>query len=156
MMDAERDDWEHIKPDERPAYSCVILLRSGAPGEPLQLLVEQRPATATVAAGLLTCFGGKREPGETPLATILRECEEELGWTPSDVVRACDLYVDGKLVAWFYLAAAPTPGTPLRFEAGTSGVWISSTSHVGLSPWHRAVLEAWLNGEQRANVFEGE
>ena len=140
-------DWEYVESDGLPPYSCVILLRSGAPGEPLQLFVEQRPATATVAAGKLTCFGGKREPGESPLATVLRECHEELGWAPSDVVRACDLYVDGKLTAWFYQAAAPKPGTPLRFEAGASGVWIHSASHPELSPWHRAVLEAWQNGE---------
>jgi 8-oxo-dGTP pyrophosphatase MutT (NUDIX family) len=151
--------WEHVEregsdEDRRlPPYCCVILLRNTTAGEPAELFVEQRPAKARVEAGRLTCFGGKREAKENPLDAIKRECLEELSWVPSDLVRACDLFVDGKLVAWFYLAAAPPPGTPLRFEPGVEGMWITAAGNdKRLSPWHRAVLSAWHRGEQRVAV----
>lgn len=41
--------------------------------------MEQRSAVAKVAAGRLTCFGGKRELDEPALACIERELVEELG-----------------------------------------------------------------------------
>ena len=96
-----------------PPYCCVILREaSGA------WLVEARSETAAVAAGALTCFGGKREPGEEPSSCVLRECREELGWAPTDAVRAVDLYVDGELIAFFYSAAAPERDAELVCEEG--------------------------------------
>lgn len=156
------EPWEHVdaapgprgSEAELPPYCCVIFVKHTAPNEPPELFVEQRPASARVAGGQLTCFGGKRNPGEEPLAALMRECEEELGWTPPDVVRACDLFVDGQLTAFFYLAAAPPPGTPLRFEAGVEGVFIESVTDPRLSPWHSAVLQAWSRGEQRVSVVD--
>ena len=55
--------------------------------------VEVRDKLAVRAPGQLTCFGGKREPGEDPLHCIRRECKEEMNWVPSDFCRAVDLYV---------------------------------------------------------------
>ncbi|KAG8470347.1 hypothetical protein KFE25_008768 [Diacronema lutheri] len=156
-MHPAAEAWEHVDADSSqargsPQYCCVILVRHTTPTDFPDFLVEQRPAAASVAGGQLTCFGGKREQGEEPLAALLRECEEELGWAPPDVVRACDLFVNGELVAWFYLAAAPPPGTPLRFESGVEAIWATSVTDPRLSPWHAAVLQAWSRGEQRVDL----
>ena len=43
--------------------------------------------------------------------------------------RAVDLYVDGKLIAWFYEAPAPARDAPLVYEAGRSGVWLGRSAH---------------------------
>ena len=52
---------------------------------------------------------GKREPGEEPLAACMRELREEMQWEPERPQRACDLYVDGELIAWFFEATGPGP-----------------------------------------------
>jgi 8-oxo-dGTP pyrophosphatase MutT (NUDIX family) len=78
-----------------PPYCCAILLcdpQQAACGTS-RIFVEQRGANADVAANTLTCWGGKREPGEAPMTCIVRECTEEMGWAPdADMLkRACDL-----------------------------------------------------------------
>lgn len=140
----------------RPPYCCAIL-HERATGA---LLLEQRAPTARVAAGQLTCFGGKREAAEDELACIERELHEELG-LPLDAVvrglrRAVDLYVDGELIAWFYDAPAPPRTARFAFEAERSGVWLQPTDEQAaarLSPWHAAVLDAWRRGESRADFI---
>lgn len=104
-----------------PPYCCVILERhKGGPDGPIEIFCEVRDATASVEPSRVTCFGGKREPGEHPDDCIARECREELGWTPPNVskTRACDLYVDGQLIAWFYRAPGPQDELQLSFEVG--------------------------------------
>ena len=65
---------------------------------------------ATVAAGKLTCFGGKREPQERPLRAVLRECREELSWEPAAPPRrAVDLYVDGAISPELRLSSTRSP-----------------------------------------------
>ena len=138
-----------------PPYCCAILQDPGTGG----FLLEQRPPSARVAPDQLTCFGGKRdqERGEAPLACLARELREELGWSPaSPPTRAVDLYVDGELIAWFYLAEAPRRDAVLTFEAerGYSGVWWETSDaamEARLSPWHACVLEAFRSGESRAD-----
>mmetsp|Transcript_64109 Transcript_64109/g.126826 ORF Transcript_64109/g.126826 Transcript_64109/m.126826 type:complete len:188 (-) Transcript_64109:4-567(-) len=160
------------KDDPYPPYCCAILTSGGVNEEPI-LLLERRPPNAAVAANQLTCFGGKREDGEVPLACLLRECREELGWQPEDgsPKRVVDLYVDGDLIAWFYQASAPQCEFPLAFESGRGhgGVRVhlselldstdsdaKQSDDVGcvsssLSPWHKCVLQAWRCGERRAD-----
>lgn len=135
---------------ELPPYCCA-LLRDEASGA---LFFESRPADAKVAAGKLTCFGGKREPAEAPADCLLRECKEELGWVPdaAQLRRACDLYVDGRLIAWFYEAPGPPADAPLSFEPGRRGVWLAPADDMaGVSPWHACVLRAWRQGQRRAD-----
>ncbi len=133
-----------------PPYCCVLLheASSGA------LLLEERPSSARHAAGQLTCFGGNREEGEGALECIKRECDEELGWVPSSLRRAVDLYVDGELIAWFYEAAAPSSDVELRYEEQRRGVWCypgDREMEARLSPWHACVISAWRRGESRAD-----
>jgi 8-oxo-dGTP pyrophosphatase MutT (NUDIX family) len=40
-------------------------------------LLQRRLTDSGIGAGLLGCFGGKIEPGETPVAAIARELSEE-------------------------------------------------------------------------------
>ena len=124
---------------ELPPYCCVILA-DGQPGS-ARIFVEQRGADADVAASRLTCWGGKRETGEAPLRTIVRECEEEMGWSPlpQHLRRAVDLYVDGRLVAWFFETAAPGADeiAKLSFEPGRGGAWVDTS--VRATPCRRCV-----------------
>lgn len=138
--------------DDFPPYCCVILKESSG-----AIFLEQRPSDAKVAAGKLTCFGGKREADETPLACIRREVKEELGLELRDEVlsRACDLFVDDKLIAWFYEHPAPARDAPLVFEEGREGVWLSEVEAAAdppsISPWHAQVLRAYRKGVTRAD-----
>ena len=141
-----------------PPYACAIL-RCASTG---CLLVEERPANARTAAGRLTCFGGKLEPDERAAGCeeaasggLLRELREELGWQPAEELRrAVDLYVDGELIAWFYVAAAPPLDAQLTFEEGRRGLWAPTEELLAdprLSSWHAVVLRAWRAGETRAD-----
>jgi 8-oxo-dGTP pyrophosphatase MutT (NUDIX family) len=115
-------------------FSCAILRRGD------QFLAEVRGADAQAAAGRLTCYGGKRERGETSLQCVVRELNEELGWAPDDIPAepACSLLVDGYLIAHFYEASVDrtdfvTEGRSFEFVDASDERW---------SPWHARVLAA--------------
>ena len=116
-------------------FSCAILRRGDG-----KLLAEVRGAEAKAAAGRLTCYGGKRERGETSLQCLVRELNEELGWAPDDIPAepACSLLVDGYLIAHFYEASVDrtdfvTEGRSFEFVDECDARW---------SAWHACVLAA--------------
>eukprot|EP00040_Diaphanoeca_grandis_P042417 m.264978 g.264978 ORF g.264978 m.264978 type:complete len:167 (-) comp59181_c0_seq1:153-653(-) len=133
-----------------PMYCCVILV-TGTTDPERKLFMELRNNKAKVASGELTCFGGKREKGEEPEDCVIRECVEEMCWSPSKsaLTRECDLYVDDRLVAWFYVANGPTQ-SELTFENGRTGLW-ANYDDKRITGWHQTVLRAWLNGQHKAN-----
>ena len=115
-------------------FSCAILRRGD------KLLAEVRGAEAQAAAGRLTCYGGKRERGETSLQCVVRELNEELGWAPEHIPAepACSLLVDGYLIAHFYEASVDrtdfaTEGRAFEFVDESDERW---------SAWHARVLAA--------------
>lgn len=69
------------------AVLCPLVARDGAD----HVLVVKRPDTLKRHAGQIAFPGGMQDAEESPLATALRECEEELG------VRATRLTVLGAL-----------------------------------------------------------
>ena len=65
--------------------------------------------------------------------------------------RACDLYVDETLIAWFFWAPAPTMKQVecMDFEVGRTAVW-AAADDPRISLWHTAVMKQWQAGKQRA------
>ena len=125
-------------------FSCAILRRGD------KYLAEVRGTDAQAAAGRLTCYGGKRERGESSLECVVRELNEELGWAPERIPAepACSLLVDGYLIAHFYEASVDrtdfaTEGRAFEFVDESDARW---------SAWHARVLAA--RGDAVA-VFDG-
>lgn len=145
---ASLEPQDEIQEEKWPPHCCSILT-----GEGDMIFVEQRGGDAKVAASKLTCFGGKREPGELPGDCIRRECSEELAWLPrGKMVRVCDLYVDGEIMAWFYEAQGPQHDDELEFEPRRRGVWVTPDDP-NISAWHACVLEARQQGLNRADYY---
>ena len=128
-----------------PQYACAII--EDAEG---RLLLESRPDNARLAAGKLTCFGGRRKETETPEECLRRELREELEWEPHALQMQVELWVAGELVAWFYHAAQDVRIDQLHVVAGYKALLVSrqEIANIALSPWHAAVLEAWLAGRR--------
>ena len=57
---------------------AVAFIRQGD-----RFFLQRRDPAAPVLPGLWEGPGGKLEPGETPLAGLLRELQEEVAWTPA-------------------------------------------------------------------------
>lgn len=140
-----KSDFE-LMMDDWPEYSCAIL----EDGEG-RLLLEERPDSARFAAGKLTCFGGRREAGESPEQCLRRELREELNWEPARVDRCVELWIAGAPKAWFFHATLVAPFDLSKIAPGHRGVFVSKESlpQLPVSPWHAAVLAAWLAGETR-------
>ena len=130
-------------------FSCAILRRGDD-----KLLAEVRGADAQAAAGRLTCYGGKRERGETSLQCLVRELNEELGWAPEHIPAepACSLLVDGYLIAHFYEASVDR--TDFVVEQGRSFTFVDE-SDARWSAWHARVLAARRRGDAVAVFDDG-
>jgi 8-oxo-dGTP pyrophosphatase MutT (NUDIX family) len=126
-----------------PQYVCAIL--EDVHG---RLLVESRPDDARLAAGRLTCFGGRREAAESPEDCLRRELREELGWVPKLFEKQVELRVAGELVAWFYHAVLDVGVDQLRVAPGFQALLVApeALTERPVSPWHAAVLSAWREG----------
>ena len=132
-----------------PEYACVVIADSQN-----RLLLQLRPATARHAAGQLTCFGGRREEGETAEACLRRELAEELGWRPAALSPGCELWKGRRFIARFFRAELDVPVEELKVEKGSRAILASWADLPGLpvSPWHRAALAAIAAGQDRAEL----
>ncbi len=77
-------DWDSWKFTEQ-AVICYIK----DPGKNQVLLINKKTG---LGAGKVNAPGGRIEPGEMPLEAVVRECQEEVGLTPTDPVHIGDLY----------------------------------------------------------------
>jgi 8-oxo-dGTP pyrophosphatase MutT (NUDIX family) len=132
-----------------PKYVCAILEDSAG-----RLLLESRPEDARLAAGRLTCYGGRREESETPEECLRRELREELAWVPREFKKQVELWVAGDLVAWFYHATLDSGIEQLRIAPRTKALLVTrqELTALAISPWHAAVLRAWLAGESTVEL----
>jgi 8-oxo-dGTP pyrophosphatase MutT (NUDIX family) len=152
------------EPADWPAFCCAVLR-----DERGRYLLERRPASALAAAGKLTCFGGKREPGESPETCIRRELWEELKWKPSEggLERCVTLLwtgpervfagrkvMTGGVLAWYYKGAAPAEEKAKCVLPGHTAVWVlaNQMGRAELSDWHRTALQAEKEGFKTTSV----
>lgn len=144
------------EPSHWPPYCCAILLDARG-----RYLMERRPASAKHAAGLLTCFGGGREPGEEPLACVRRELREELGLSPAQIEAlglelAVVIRSERRLIAWFFAGRIADPVPALQPEPGFEALWRTwDELHAErVSPWHTGAITAHREGRREAVVGE--
>ncbi|MFN9374452.1 MAG: NUDIX hydrolase [Planctomycetaceae bacterium] len=136
-----------------PDYACAII---PAP-DPGRIWLEERPATARFAPGLWTCFGGRRERGETPEQCLRRELDEELNWAPRTMAKQVELWVEGQPIAWFFLVEPAPSATELQPRGSPArDVALGDLARQPVSPWHRAVLLAWQAGRERVDYSPGD
>jgi 8-oxo-dGTP pyrophosphatase MutT (NUDIX family) len=85
---ARTEDFTHVPapPDGGRASAVLVLLGEERPGEP-ELLILQRAATMRSHAGQPAFPGGAMDAGDhgDPVATALREANEEVGLDPASV-----------------------------------------------------------------------
>ena len=140
-------------PPDWPEYCCAILRDARG-----RYLLDRRPPDSKAAPGQLTCFGGKREPGEAPEACVARELREELGFECARL----DLCVQligrpregpDRAIAWFFRGVAPSPDT-IRTEPGHAAEWVEPESlpAAAIGRWNRPALEAERKGEPIAVI----
>ncbi|MBA3684432.1 MAG: NUDIX domain-containing protein [Planctomycetes bacterium] len=131
----------------QPDYCCAVIEDQRG-----WLLLQLRPAGARHAPDQLTCFGGRREPGEDADQCLRRELAEELGWAPPPAPTACALWQGEQLIAWF--SRARFPGGSVVTEPGHVALWApwSALPGLPLSPWHRTVLTAIAKGRRRVDL----
>jgi len=135
--------------EQWPDYACAIL--EDCEG---RLLLEARLETARHAAGKLTCFGGRREAGESPEVCLRRELREELNWEPKRLDKRVELHVAGQSTAWFFHAVLDGTFDLARIAPGHRGIFIpqSDLARHPVSPWHAATLAAWFEGRRVAEL----
>lgn len=131
-----------------PRY-CNAILRD-ARG---RYLLEARSPGEAEAPGQLTCFGGGREPGESPEECIRRELTEELGFR-TDLLELCVVLRhrrDGHPISWFFRGPAPEESA-IRTEPGVRFVWCAwhELDRLPVGAWNRAALVAEREGRDWA------
>ena len=102
-------DWAHWSPRER-ANLCFIVK-----GERVLLIRKKRG----FGAGKINAPGGKIEPGETALASAIRETLEEVGVTPMAPQKRGELFfqfADGYSLHCTVFLAADCEGEPMETE----------------------------------------
>ncbi len=112
----ERD----LLPPDRIPRAAAVLVGVVAREEP-QLLFTQRAAGLPVHAGQISFPGGKRDPGDaSPLATALREAQEEVGLDAALVqpLGYLDLYITNSGFAIVGVVAEIAPSYALTLSPG--------------------------------------
>ena len=136
-----------------PEYCCAILRDAAG-----RYLLDRRPSDSRAAPGQLTCFGGKRNPGETPDDCVRRELLEELGTDVGPLELCVRLFgrrpgAPDRLIAWFYRGSAPPPDR-LTTEPGHSAEWINPANldSAQIGRWNRPALQAERRGDTTAVI----
>ncbi|HET9931624.1 MAG TPA: 8-oxo-dGTP diphosphatase [Polyangiaceae bacterium] len=145
-------DWENWRP--RDVGTLLFIVRDGE-----VLLIRKKRG---LGAGKINGPGGRLEPGESPLAAAIREVEEEVCVTPSEIEARGELsfdFTDGyRLHAHVFVAFAHA-GTPSATPEADP-FWCSLEELPYASMWADDAL--WLphvlagRGVRGRFVFEGD
>ena len=117
-------DWSAWQPKERATLVFVV------EGSRILLIRKKRG----LGAGKINGPGGRLDPGETPLQCAIREVQEELHVTPTQLEESGELrfqFVDGHSIHGFVFRAGGYEGTPTETDEATP-LW---TEH-GQIPYH--------------------
>jgi len=145
-------DWSVWTPVDRAVLTFIR--RSGE----VLLIVKKRG----LGAGKVNAPGGRIEPGETPEQAAVRETQEEVGLTPSGLVRAGTLdfvFTDGYSLACTVFTAQDASGTLTETDEADP-FWCAETDLPYARMWSDDCL--WLPrllaGESFATrfIFDGE
>uniref|UniRef100_A0A7S3NKJ1 Nudix hydrolase domain-containing protein n=1 Tax=Aureoumbra lagunensis TaxID=44058 RepID=A0A7S3NKJ1_9STRA len=145
-----------IRRTQLPPFACVIVRKDQV------LLAEHRASSNHVAPGRLTCFGGKRELGESALDCACREFEEETGYflEPKALHFSCLLLVNGIQIAHFYTLRDNNHPifhdvsiTSSSSSSSFGALW-AAPSDKRWSPWHSAVLDAVFKHDRNVVDFD--
>ena len=133
----------------QPEYACALARDVRG-----WWLLQLRPRHARHAGGLLTCFGGRCEPGEAAAECLRRELGEELGWAPGDMAPALELWQGSRAIAAFFAVTLRPSLAQLLPERGSAAVLAPTQALAGLplSPWHARVLAAAVLGVARVDL----
>lgn len=143
VIRVERD--EVVLPNGRPATieavrhrGSVVILAQPAPGQ-VTLIRQYRPV---IGRWIWEVPAGSLDPHESPEVAVVRECEEEIGWTPQSV----------HLIGSWY----PTPGfcdEIMHFFACTS--LVRPTHHVHQDADEQIEPAVVTLGELKAMIRDG-
>ena len=110
-------DWTNWNPVERA--TLIFVIQSGN-----ILLIHKKRG---LGAGKINGPGGRIDPGEQPLEAAIREAEEELHITPTDIKPAGELlfqFTNGHSIHGYVFTAGGYKGTPDETDEATP-VWTS-------------------------------
>ena len=141
-------DWENWQPRER-AHPCFIV-KDGR----LLLLPQKRG----LGAGKINGPGGKVEPGETALASAIRETQEEIGVTPLEIEKRGTLhfqFLDGYSLQCAVFVARDFAGELIETAEATP-LWFTLDAIPYNKMWadDRHWLPGMLAGRRFAAWFE--
>ena len=150
LLSGDREAFRLLATVDAP-FSCAVVRRADG-----SFLAEARGPDASAAPDKLTCYGGKREAGESSAACLLRELDEELRWAPAAAPGgpAASLVVNGLLVAHFYVVARDDDAD-FVLEPGRGQLW-AARDDPRWSKWHKVVLDAIVAGEHLAYFDDGD
>ncbi len=138
-------DWTTWQPKDR-ATLCFVFA-----GDDVLLIRKKRG----LGAGKVNAPGGRLDPGETPLACAIRETQEELHVTPSDL-RLCGehrfQFVDGYSLHVHVYAATSHEGTATETDEAIP-LWTPVSAIPFEEMWADDVL--WIPHMLAERVFSG-
>jgi 8-oxo-dGTP pyrophosphatase MutT (NUDIX family) len=134
---------------QQPQYACAFL--SDARG---WWLLQLRPVDHALAAGQLTCFGGRLHAHETAEAGLRRELHEELHWCPRQLSLVLEMWQGSIWIASFYRGELEVPLQHLTTEPGHVAILAPWPSLPGLpmSPWHDHAFRAFQRADKRLDL----
>ena len=138
------DDSKFIPPERRAAAVLIAVTERAEPG----VILTQRPMTMASHPGQVAFPGGKLEPSETAIEAALREAEEELSISPSDVrvVGEAAQFSTGSGFDLTPVLGVIPPDLPIRPDPREVDSWFEAPLRYVLDP---------ANHEQKVGLFRG-